>query len=74
MDLTWVGFVCLIQSDFWYYPNSDIETHLRVQLIDEHKESTKTKYTLLVMKFFGDFLGALRTCAIIVFSISGFGY
>ncbi len=56
------------------YPNPDIETHLRVQVINVHKESAKTKYTLLVMKFFGDFLGALRTCAIIVFSISGFGY
>ena len=57
-----------------YYPNPDIETQLRVQVIDVHKESTKTKYTLLVMKLFGDSLGALRTCAIIVFSISGFGY
>ena len=55
------------------FPNPDIETHLRVKVIDVHKESPKTRVTLLVMKLFGDFLGALRACAIIVFSISGFG-
>ncbi|HFC31007.1 MAG TPA: peptidylprolyl isomerase [Oceanospirillales bacterium] len=58
---------------FFNFPNPDIETHLRVLVIDVHKESAKTKYTLLVMKLFGDFLGALRTCAIMVFSISRFG-
>ncbi len=57
----------------YLYPNPDIETHLRVQVINVNKESAKTKYTLLMMKLFGDFLGALRTCAIIVFFISGFG-
>jgi len=37
-----------------------------VQAIDVHKEFTKTKYTLLVMKLFEDFLGALRACTLIV--------
>ncbi len=55
------------------YPNLDIETHLRVQVLGVHKESTKIKYASLVMRLFADFLGALRACAVIVFSISGFG-
>ena len=59
---------------FIYYPNPYIETHLRVKSIDAHKELPKTEYTSLVMKLFGDFLGTLKACAIIVFSILGFGY
>ena len=55
------------------FPNTDSETHLRAQVIYAHKESTKTKYTLLVKKFFGDALGALRSFACIMFSLSGFG-
>jgi hypothetical protein len=55
------------------YPNPDSEMRLRVQVTDVHRKSRKTKVTLLVMKFFLGFLGASRTCAIIVFSISGFG-
>ena len=58
----------------FYYPNPDIESRKIVQVVDVLKESTKTKYTSLMMKLFGDFLGALRTCASIVISISGFGY
>ena len=54
-------------------PNADIETSLRVQVIDVHKEFTKTGHTSLVIRLFEDFLGALRTCAIILFSIAGFG-
>ena len=55
------------------FPNPDIESRRLVQVVDVHKESTKTKYTLLVMKLFNDFLGALRTCASIVISMPGFG-
>ncbi len=39
---------------------------LRVQVIDVHRKSRKTKVTSLVMKLFLGFLGASRTCAIIV--------
>jgi len=48
-----------------FYPNPDIESQFRVQVLDVHKEFTKTKYSL-VMKLFEDFLGALRACALIV--------
>ena len=61
-------------SGIGYCPNPEIETHLRIQVIDVHKELTKTKYTLLVMWIFANFLGALKACVIIVFSISGIGY
>ena len=54
------------------FPNYDRKTHLSVQVIDVHKESTKTKITSLVMKLFRDFSGALRTFFIIVFSLSRF--
>ena len=56
-----------------FYPNPDIEMRLRVQVTDVHRKSRKTKVTSLVMKLFLGFLGALRTCAIIVLSMSGFG-
>jgi len=51
---------------FFNFPNPDIESQFRVQVIDVHKEFSKTKYTSLVMKLFEDFLGALRACALIV--------
>jgi len=57
-----------------YFPNPDIEMRLKVQVTDVHRKSRKTKVTSLVMKLFLGFLGASRTCAIIVLSISGFGY
>ena len=58
---------------FILYPNPDSETHLKVQVVDVQKQSTKTKYTSLVMKLFGGLLGALRNCTNTVFSLSGFG-
>lgn len=59
---------------FTFIPNPDIESQFRAQVIDVHKEFAKTKYTSLVIKLFEGFLGALRTCVIIVISISGFGF
>ena len=56
------------------YQNPDIETHLRVQMVNVHKDSTKSKHTSLVMWVFDDFLGVLWICAGIVFSILGFGF
>ncbi len=50
-----------------------MESRRRAQVVDVQKESTKTKYTSLAMKFFGNFLSVLRTCASIVISISGIG-
>ncbi len=35
-----------------YYPNPQIETRIRVQVIDVHSEFKKGKITLLVMRFF----------------------
>jgi len=55
-----------VLSNVSLYPNPDIESQFRVRVIDVPKESTKTKYTLLVMKLFEDFLGTLRTCTVIV--------
>ncbi len=57
-----------------YYPNPNIESRRIMQVVDVHKESTKSECSTLVMKLFGDFLGALKTCASIVISKSGFGY
>ena len=68
-------------------PNPDLEAQFRVQVIDVPKEFTKTgdtgriflyktcmKYsTLLVIRLFVNFLGALRACTIIVISKSGLG-
>jgi len=39
-----------------------------------HKESTEPQKHLIGDEAFSDFLGTLRTCAIIVFSKSGFRY
>ncbi len=50
--------------NFFIIPNPDIETSLRVQVIDVHKEFTKTGHTSLVIRFFESFLGILRTCAL----------
>jgi len=36
------------------------------QVFDVHKELSKTGHTLLVIRLFENFLGALRACAIIV--------
>ena len=46
---------------------------LRLQVTDVHRKSEKNVVTLLVMSIFSGFLGASRTCDVIVFSISGFG-
>ncbi|MCF6318463.1 MAG: hypothetical protein L3J83_04150 [Proteobacteria bacterium] len=46
---------------------------LIVQVIDAHRKVIKTVATLLVMRLFMGFLGASRTCANTVFSMSGFG-
>ena len=54
-------------------PNPDIETRIRVQAIGAYSESKKYVVTLLVINCFFDLLGALRGCAIVVFSMSGFG-
>jgi len=45
-----------------------------VQVIDVHKDFTKTEYTSLVMRPFEGFLGILKAFTSIVISISGFGY
>ena len=52
------------------YQNSDIETSLRVQVLDVHKESKKTRYTSLVIRHFEGFLCASSTCVIIFFDRS----
>ncbi|VAW39127.1 hypothetical protein MNBD_GAMMA01-1244 [hydrothermal vent metagenome] len=55
------------------YPNPDIEMRSKMQVIDVHRKSQKTKVTSLVMRLFLGFLSASRTCAIIIFSILGLG-
>ncbi|VAW40816.1 hypothetical protein MNBD_GAMMA01-1930 [hydrothermal vent metagenome] len=50
-----------------------MEMRLIVQVVDVHRKVIKAVVTSLVMRLFMDFLGASRTCASIVFSISGFG-
>jgi len=59
---------------YLFNPNPDIESRMIVQVIDVHKEFTKTEYTSLVMRLFENFLGILWACANIVISISGFGF
>jgi hypothetical protein len=46
---------------------------MEVHVHDMNKEFTNTKYTPLLIRLFGDFLGISRVCADIVISISGFG-
>ena len=46
---------------------------LTVQVTDVHKKLEKNVFASLVMSVFSHFLGASRTCASIVFSISRFG-
>lgn len=55
------------------FPNPDSEIRLRMQETDVHRKYRKTVVTLLVMKLFLDFLGASRTCVIMVFFVSEFG-
>ena len=64
-------FTCL--QYIFYYPNPDIEMRLIVQVVDVPGKVIKTVTTSLVIRLFMNFPGILRTCASIVFSISGFG-
>jgi len=56
-----------------FIPNLDIETRIRVQSLDAYSECIKYVVTLLVISYFLGLLDVLRGCAIIVFSILGFG-
>ncbi|MCF6288309.1 MAG: M48 family metalloprotease [Proteobacteria bacterium] len=53
------------------YPNSDIETQIRVQSLGTYSECKQYVVTLLVISFL-HLLDVLRGCAIAVFSISRF--
>jgi len=54
------------------FPNPGSDIRLRMQETDVHRKYRKTVASLVVMKLFLDFLGASRTCVIIVFSMSVF--
>jgi hypothetical protein len=55
------------------YPNPDIETRIRVQSIGAYSKYKIYVATSLMVRLFLDLLGALKGCAINVFSISGIG-
>ena len=59
---------------FEFYPNLDIESLIKVHVLDMAKEFTKTEYTSLVIRVFEDFLGILRASAYIVISKLGIGF
>ncbi|MCF6288580.1 MAG: amidohydrolase family protein [Proteobacteria bacterium] len=54
-------------------PNPDVETRIRVQSLGAYSECKKYVVTSLVISYFLHLLYVLRSCAIIVFPISGLG-